>query len=85
MGVVDRNLSTCQTTTKNNDDNSNNVLEQTVVEFLREQPPPQLLLPLREDPKEPNTWFLRPTRVHNPTGISISFSVFAGFIVEPNR
>jgi len=47
--------------------------------------PPHLLLPLQEDPKEPNTWFLRPTRVHNPTGISISFSVFAGFIVEPNR
>jgi len=48
-------------------------------------PPPIAPSPAEGSRPPPNTWFLRPTRVHNPAGISISFSVFAGFIVEPNR
>ena len=32
-----------------------------------------------------NTWFLMPTRVHSPNGISISSSVFAGLMIVTDR
>jgi len=33
----------------------------------------------------PNTWFLGPTRVHTPNGISIGSAVFVGIKVVSNR
>jgi len=32
-----------------------------------------------------NTWFLGPTRVHNPNGISIGLAIFAGLIIVAYR
>jgi len=32
-----------------------------------------------------NTWFLGPTRVHNPKGISIGSAVFAGLTIATER
>ena len=32
-----------------------------------------------------NTWFLGPTRVHNPNGISIASAVFAGLTIVADR
>ena len=34
---------------------------------------------------QPNTWFLGPTRVHTPNGISIGSAVFVGIKVVSNR
>ena len=44
--------------------------------------PPKLPLPLRDPP---NVWLLGPTRVHNPSGISIGSAIFAGLTVVSNR
>jgi len=33
----------------------------------------------------PNTWSLRPTRVLNPNGISISLAIFAGLTTVKDR
>ena len=44
--------------------------------------PPKLPLPLGDPP---NVWLLAPTRVHNPSGISIGSAIFAGLTVVSNR
>jgi len=38
-----------------------------------------------EDLDPSNTWFLRPTRVHNPNVISISLAVFEGLTNVTDR
>ena len=43
--------------------------------------PPKLPLPLGDPP---NVWLLVPTRVHNPSGISIGSAIFAGLTVVSN-
>jgi len=50
-----------------------------------EHGPPKLPLPLGGSWLPPNTWFLGPTQVHNPNGISISLAVFAGLTLVTNR
>jgi len=42
-------------------------------------------LPLHVSGPPPNTWFLGPTRVHNPNGISIGSAVFARLKFVINR
>ena len=40
---------------------------------------------LRQCAPPTNTWFLGPTRVHNPDGISIGSAVFAGLTIVTDR
>ena len=51
------------------------------VHILYKGPPPSQNCPFAwgsGPPSRPNTWFLGPTRVQNPNGISIGSAVFAG-------
>jgi len=51
--------------------------------FIMGRPISPSKLPLRMGASEPpsNTWFLGPTRVHNPNGTSIASAVFAGLMI----
>ena len=47
--------------------------------------PSKLPLPMGGSGPPSNTWFLGPTRVHNPNGISIGSAVFAGLTSVTDR
>ena len=47
--------------------------------------PKKLPLPMEGSGPPSNTWFLGPTRVLNPNGISIGAALFAGFTSVTDR
>jgi len=57
-----------------------------VLYFIMGRPFPLKIAPfLAEVWTLSNTWFLGPTQLHNPNGISISSAVFAGLMMVTDR